>query len=169
MATKLDMSRMGDLADPVHDKTPWNPSRKAMKRVPQPHRPIPTECPHCAGRVECVKNSEIYNGMEYGDWPWAYLCRNQECGAYVGLHPFTSIPLGTLATFEIREARKVAKGHFMKLHWPSHAKAPFKTRTEAYVWLREAMGLSAEDCHFALFNVKQCMDAIALILERLRK
>jgi len=161
---KFDMER---LLEPQHGKTPWNPSRKAVARVKDP-LPAPTVCPHCGGKVECVKNSEIYNGMEYGDWPWVFLCRNEHCGAYVGLHPFTGIPLGTLATFEIREARKVAKSHFNKLHWPSHTRAPFKDRSEAYAWLGKAMGISAAECHFAMFDVPRCMQAIEVIMEKLK-
>lgn len=156
-----------------HEKTPWNPSRKATARVKDP-LPIPTVCPHCGGKVECVSNAEIYNGTEYGEWSWAYLCRNKDCGAYVGLHPFTALPLGTLATFEIREARKVAKTHFNKLFAPpwqkgkAQLKYKFKDRTEAYAWLQLAMGLPASECHFAMFDVAQCMKAIEVILEKLK-
>ncbi len=41
------------------------------------------------------------------DWPWVYICEG--CGSYVGMHPFTDIPLGTLADAATREARKECK------------------------------------------------------------
>lgn len=160
------------LAERDHGKTPWNPSRKATKRVPLPHLPMPTVCPHCGGAVECVKNSEIYNGMEYGDWPWAFLCRG--CGSYVGLHPFTGIPLGTLATREIREARKASKTEFKKLHPPAWItgravqRYPFPSRTEAYEWLAGALKITKEECHFGLFDVARCEAAAAVIKEKLK-
>ena len=61
--------------------------------------PVPTECRYCNGPVELVENSEIYR-RNYGKWPYAYLCRS--CDAYVGLHPNTLIPLGSLANRELR-------------------------------------------------------------------
>lgn len=45
-------------------------SRRALKRVKNP-LPAPTECRYCGGCVELVSNSEIYNGREYGEWPYA--------------------------------------------------------------------------------------------------
>lgn len=127
--------------------TPQSPSRRAVARVTNP-LPVPTECPHCADRVELVDNAEIY-GRSFGEWPWAYLCRG--CRAYVGLHPFTDIPLGTLATAEIRAARKRAKAAFNPL-WKSGR----MTRSEAYRWLGAQLGLDEAHTHIGWFDVAQC-------------
>ena len=86
-------------------------SRSALKRVRD--RLVPPTCCHfCKGEVQLVSNGHIY-GREYGEWPYAYMCVG--CGAYVGVHPHTDLPLGTLADSFTREARKVAKTPFMTL------------------------------------------------------
>ncbi|MFG8677889.1 zinc-finger-containing protein [Pseudomonas aeruginosa] len=73
-------------------------SRGALKRIKHP-QPIPTGCPHCGGLVRLVSNRVIY-GREYGDWPYAYACTGTGCGAYVGLHPDTDVPLGICESCE---------------------------------------------------------------------
>lgn len=134
----------------AQEKTPWNPSRKAIERVRNP-LPVPTECPHCRGAVAVVGNAEIY-GREYGEWPWAYLCRG--CGAYVGMHPGTGIPLGTLATEEIRLARKKFKAPFVRLY-----ESGLMDRSEAYRRLAEALGIPVAECHFGWFDAAMCAKA----------
>ena len=138
--------------------TPWNPSRKAIARVRNP-LPVPDTCHLCGECCGIVNNSEIY-GREYGEWPWAVLCAG--CGAYVGLHPFTGIPLGTLANAEMRDARKRAKALFNPL-WQSGE----MTRTEAYHWLAHAMGIpDVEECHIGWFNVEECNKVVSVVLAR---
>lgn len=126
-------------------------SRRALNRINHP-APIPAAC-NCCGRagVELVNNGEIYNGRSYGEWPYAYLCRN--CGAYVGLHPGTDIPLGTLADKPLRDDRQKGKAVFNQL-WRDHM-----TRTQAYAWLAQAMRIAPEECHFGLFDSEQCLQA----------
>lgn len=132
--------------------TPWNPSRRAVARVTNP-LPVPTQCRHCGGVCSIVSNKVIY-GREYGEWPWAVVCAG--CKAYVGLHPFTGIPLGTLATAEIRKARKLAKDVFNPL-WQSGE----MSRTEAYQWLAKALGITnPEECHIGWFDTDQCMAVV---------
>lgn len=137
-------------------------SRKALKRVKNP-LPAPTECPYCGpgSRVFLVNNSAIYNGRSYGDWPFAYLCRS--CGAYVGLHPDTDLPLGTLADRELRLARSENKAHFNAL-----MKKLGLSRNEAYQSLAEQMGISVEDCHWGWFDLDQCKRAGRICQENLR-
>lgn len=130
-------------------KTPLNPSRKATARVKDP-LPVPTTCPHCQSPVELCSNAKIY-GREYGDWPWAYRCTNEDCDSYVGIHPYTSIPLGTLATYEIRQARIEAKATFNPI-WKSKA----MTRSKAYAWLAGELGIPVGECHIGWFDEEQC-------------
>ena len=103
-----------------------------------------------------VCNSKIYGKM-YGKWPWAYKCRS--CFAYVGIHEYTDIPMGTLANHEMREARKHAKAVFNPL-WQSGD----MTRSQAYEWLAEQMQIPKSQCHIAMFDVQQCNAAIQCIL-----
>jgi len=152
--------------------TPWNPSRKATARVKNP-LPPPTECPHCFdhstgkpyGNIDIVNNEEIY-GRSYGEWPWVYQC--QQCEAYVGIHPFTNIPLGTLADGPTRQARKRCKEPFENLH-----RSGRMTRREAYQQLADKMGIPVERCHFGWFDIDQCNQAAeaarSIFLESTRK
>lgn len=134
-------------------------SRKALARV-KDVMPIPTECPYCQGPVVLTHNSEIYHGKSYGHWPYVYLC--QPCNAYVGLHPDTNLPLGTLATRALREARFAGKHQFIEL-----SKRRGWTRNQSYAWLAQAMGISKETCHWAWFTITQANHAKALCREHL--
>lgn len=129
-------------------------SRRALKRVKNP-LPTPTICRYCSGSVELVSNSEIYNGREYGDWPYAYLCT--DCKAYVGLHPSTDIPLGTLAAPALRKDRNTAKDAFHRVK----DQRGF-SRTLAYQWLAGKMGIEVSVCHFGWFEQDDCSKALAI-------
>lgn len=143
--------------------TPWNPSRRATARVKAP-LPAPTHCRYCGARVSIVNNSEIY-GKPHGDWPWLFLCGNRLCRAYVGLHPFTNIPLGTLADGPTREARGQAKQVFNPIWQSGHM-----TRTEAYQWLASQLGIgNVDECHIGYFDVAVCHRVVAACLELARK
>ena len=129
-------------------------SRRALKRVKNP-LPIPETCRYCGPKTPVFigHHEEVYGyGRSYGDWPYVYLCEN--CGAYVGLHPATDIPLGTLADAELRQARKENKGAFMAL-----IKGYVMSRTEAYQWLADRLGIPVSECHWGWFDLEQCRRA----------
>lgn len=130
-------------------------SRRALKRVKDRLDP-PTKCDCCGGKVELVNNSEIYNGRSYGDWPYAYRCA--DCGAYVGLHPQTDLPLGTLADYATRAARKQKK-----LFIPLIQSRFGGDREAAYQWLADGMGIEKRLCHWGIFTVEQCNQAACFI------
>lgn len=136
-------------------------SKTAERRV-RDRLPIPTSCPHCHGVVVFANNAEVY-GRAYGDWPWLYLCQNAQCRAYVGTHPNTALPLGTLATADIRLARKKAKEPFDRL-WQSGQ----MSRTNAYSWLAGKLGIPVAACHFGWFDAEQCAVALAVLTEALQ-
>ena len=142
-------------------KSPWNPSRRAIARVLNPI-PAPTVCPYCASPVSIEGNSAVY-GKPYGHWPWVYLCQGEGCCAYVGMHPFTNIPLGTLADEATRSARKLSKELFNPL-WARGEGT--MSRTEAYEWLAAQLGIPVAECHFGWFDVAMCRRAYRAILDR---
>lgn len=133
-------------------------SRRALKRVKNP-LPVPTNCRYCAGNVELINNSKIY-GREFGEWPYAYRC--DDCGAYVGLHPSTDIPLGTLATAQLRKDRNLSKDMFHKVR----ERRGF-TRSLAYEWLAGKMGIPVGQCHFGWFDQDECALAMGHCVEDL--
>lgn len=128
-------------------------SRRALKRVKDRLEP-PVKCDCCDGdSVDLVSNSEIYNGREYGEWPYVYLCLN--CGAYVGLHKFTDLPLGTMADKKTREARKKKQAFSRAIYIRFNGDT-----SEAYKWLAKKMGISTKICHFGFFSIEQCDEVV---------
>ena len=119
-----------------------------MGEIPSISSPI--LCPYCSKPAEFVDSAEIYHGRSYG---MLYLCR--PCDAYVGCHPDGS-PLGVLANKELRTWRKNAHAcfdHFWKNEKPM-------SRSDAYTWLAEQMGIESKDGHIGMFNVDQCRKVI---------
>jgi hypothetical protein len=112
--------------------------------------------------VKLVSNSVVYKGREYGDWPYMYDCRL--CDAYVGLHPDTDIPLGTMAVKALREARKSSKAVFIKMY-----ESKTWTRKTAYAWLAKELGIDAGECHFGWFNELDCQRASVLCNSEISK
>lgn len=134
-------------------------SRRALKRVTNP-LPTPTECRYCHGNVVLTANDVIY-GNTYGDWPYVYLCK--QCDAYVGLHPATDIPLGTLANKALRRKRLQTKGAFYA--YLQNAKL---TRDAGYKWLSARTGIPPAECHFGHFDIEECDAIRTLLLDQLR-
>ena len=110
----------------------------------------PTICRYCGSPVVFTSNAEIY-GREYGDGK-CYLCRN--CKAFVGVHPGTDTPLGTLANAELREWRKPLR---------------ITTRYKAYGWLAEQLHISREYTHIGMFEKEECEETIRLSKIRIEK
>lgn len=121
---------------------------------------IPETCTLCGGECTVTTNKVIY-GRDYGAYPWIVLCGL--CGARVGFHPKTNVPLGTLADEPTRSARKVSKAYFMDQIGPGKR---FLGRTAAYTWLAGEMNLKSYECHFGWFDEDQCEEVIN-ILDRL--
>ena len=116
----------------------------------------PQRCPFCRSSVSLIDSATIY-GLNYG---FIYLCdRFPHCDARVGCHPGTITALGTLANQELRRWRSLAHRHFDPL-WQSGV---FSSRQIAYKWLSKAMKLPLEKTHIAMFNIRQCKRAIALV------
>lgn len=117
---------------------------------PRCQLPAPETCRFCQSHVHYVNNKEIY-GRSYGRWPYAYLCSNKECGAFVGVHPNTQIPMGTLADAATRAARKEAHSVFDQI-W----KTNLMKRGEAYKWLAKRLDIEKWRCHIAWFDTVTC-------------
>ena len=117
-------------------------SRSSLKRVTDNLPPI-TQCP-CGGTVSIKHHNYIY-GMAYSDWPWVYFC--EDCRAYVGMHPHTDLPLGTLANAVVRKARKRERVAFTELQdWLG------VNQNEMREWLAGQMQMPVEQCHWAMFD-----------------
>ncbi len=122
----------------------------------------PTICRYCGNHVVLTSNKEIY-GREFGNGK-IYLCRN--CGAFVGTHPGTDIPLGTLANEELREYRKEAHFWFDRI-WKRPTR--ITTRYKAYGWLALKMELPREKTHIGMFEKEQCIKVVELVKQRFKE
>lgn len=135
-------------------------SRRAIKRVRAP-LPTPETCDCCgSGAVVLTKNSEVYRGRSFGYWPFVYLCKH--CGAYVGLHPGTDIPLGTLADKRLRDARKRGKAAFLEI-----LDALDLPREQAYRWLAHKLEIPEQECHWGWFGLNRTWRASAICISEL--
>ncbi len=114
---------------------------------------VPTTCHYCQEAVELVNNKVFYGGQEYG-WPLAYRCVG--CGARVGCHPGTDIPLGTLADETTMKARQMAHAAFDPL-W--RGKTNWH-RQAAYRALARVMGV--RQAHISHFDARECARVIEL-------
>lgn len=137
-------------------------SAAQAKKVTNP-LPVPTICPHCGCAVERVSNSVIYR-KEFGPWPFAYKCVSAPCDSYVGLHPKTDIPLGTLANKAMRAARKQAKAMLSPM-WEVDG----MEKTAVYAWLARKMGITdVNHCHIGWFDEKQCAQVVQICIDNKR-
>lgn len=137
-----------------------NINLNAVAKVKNP-LPVPTTCNICGHGVRLATHQEVY-GRDFSDWPYLYYC--DDCGAYVGIHPFTDIPLGTLADLSTRSARKHCKEPFERI-W----RCGYMKRREAYAWLAEALNIPVEECHFGWFDVSRCYQARGLCQTKIKE
>lgn len=114
-------------------------------------------CDYCRTPAEFIDSAIIY-GKSYG---MIYYCPN--CGAYVGCHKGTDIPLGRLANKELRDWKMKAHDAFDPI-WKSHK----MRRKLAYKWLSEQMGIPWEKTHIGMFDVEQCKQVIQICNAALR-
>ncbi|HYW76711.1 MAG TPA: zinc-finger-containing protein [Gammaproteobacteria bacterium] len=116
----------------------------------------PERCDVCGGRVVLADTGQVY-GPAYAGKGQGYLCMSLACRAYVGCHPGTDVPLGTMADRETRQARRRAHAAFDPL-W---RRTP-GMRRRAYAWLADQLGLAREECHIGLFDKDTCERVISL-------
>ena len=116
-------------------------------------------CPYCGKRSSLVKGSKIYPRRRDLSEKAFYLCR--PCWAYVGTHPDTTVPLGTLANEALRLERSRTHAIFDPIWKEGHL-----TRPQAYAWLAAELGISSNACHIAKFDLETCKKAIHICAGR---
>lgn len=112
-------------------------------------------CPHC-GRVSRLTNgAEVYPHRPDLHKKKFYLC--SPCNAFVGCHPGTTKALGSPANAPLRSARQFAHSAFDPI-WRDGS----KSRTRAYKWLANELGIPAAKCHIGMFDEATCERVVAL-------
>lgn len=126
-------------------------------------------CTHCADKEESLKcycgkealhhpdTSVIYGGRVYGNkGVWYCPDYNNGCDGWVGTHP-NGEPLGRLKNKASRELAKQCHALFDSM-WRSK-----NQRNKMYQWLAKEMGLTADECHFAVMTDDQLKQAIIIL------
>lgn len=115
-------------------------------------------CPYCGNKPVLKDSIEIY-GQSYG-----LIWHCEPCGAYVGVHKGTEVPLGRLANGVLREYKKQAHAAFDVIwqHKISRSMSKKVARGETYNWLAEQMGMEPKDCHIGMFDENQCVEVIKI-------
>ena len=114
--------------------------------------------------IECGSVARITTGREvYPGHPQFHEKRYWKCpkcaDAYCGCHPGSTMPLGGPAGRKTREARAFAHGAFDTL-WKSPSAE--MSRSEAYQWLADEMGLPAAQCHIGMMTEQEAHRVAAL-------
>jgi hypothetical protein len=116
-------------------------------------------CDYCDKPARLVRGNVIYPSMKDLHHKQYWHCA--PCEAHVGCHPNTSKPLGRLANASLRAAKMRAHEAFDPL-WKSQE----MTRTDAYAWLAEALGISKANCHIGMMDDNMCMRVVTVCVER---
>lgn len=146
--------------------------------IPHGERLKPGWCQHCGQECRDRLGADIYPNRP--DLAAKVIWECVFCGARVGTHEdgkHKGLPLGTAANSELRRARVILHGRVDPL-WerafedypdarsqlgPERIKAMAiikrTARKRVYEFLQEAMGLSEEHCHVAMFSLEECRQA----------
>ena len=120
-------------------------------------------CPYC-GKKAVFMTSKEYYGKDYGTN--LYMC--YPCDARIGTHQRTANPLGTMAKPELRKLRMEVHRLFDPM-WKPKYKGNGKsqmTRSEAYRWLMDTMGIEKAKAHIGMFDEEQCRKLIAVLEQK---
>jgi len=112
-------------------------------------------CPYCHQTAKLVIGEQIYPNSKDLHKNKYWLC--VPCDAYVGTHKQTFKPLGRLANAELRRWKIRAHETFDPL-W----KNGNKTRSQAYYWLSQQLGIPYKFCHIAMFDIKMCSKVVKI-------
>jgi len=119
-------------------------------------------CQYCNRPAELQNQDDksLYGGRNFGP---IWVCK--PCQAWVGCHPRTTIPLGTLADKQLRAARIAAHAAFDPV-WQRRQVLKKTTKNEsrdaAYKWLAQRLGINESRCHIALFDLETCAQVIVI-------
>ena len=109
-----------------------------------------TYCPYCGSRTELRSADGIYHDNK--DDTMLYVCKNYpRCDTYVRVIPGTTQPMGTLANGPLRALRIEAHRSFDQLYTSG-----IMTRSEAYQWLSDMIGLPLKKAHIGDMGEYYC-------------
>lgn len=120
------------------------------------------DCPYCDKPAILVTGKEIYPHREdlYDKKFWS--C--EPCDAYVGCHKNSRkhAPLGRLASKNLRQLKSIAHSHFDPI-WRGRE----MSRSNAYQYLADRLGIDKRDCHIGMFDENTCRKVIQIMKQDL--
>lgn len=111
-------------------------------------------CPYCGSPAILKDASYVYGDKSRGGR--VYVCSHYpRCDSYVGVHPGTNLPKGTLANKELRLKRIQAHQIFDQI-W----KQKILTKADAYRWIADKFCLNDSQAHIGHFSNYMCDQVI---------
>lgn len=124
-------------------------------------------CDYCSRPSAATTGATIYPHRPELSRLQFFAC--EPCGAWVGCHDGTSVPLGRLADASLRKARSEAHRAFDPI-WKKQMEetrcSKRRARDQAYTWLAREMNLPVQECHIGAFDEGHCRAAITLCRAR---
>ena len=123
-------------------------------------------CPYCQMPAELALASDHLYGRDFGP---VWECR--PCEAWVGVHPGTTKPLGTLANAKLRKARRRAHEAFDPLWQAQLRRKPiqrWEARRNWYQWLSHKLNIPFDDCHIGMMGIEDCQRVVTECLRKRR-
>lgn len=114
---------------------------------------IPVSCDACDSQKIALQSRSLMGIRTSGKWPLVWHC--ETCGAMVGCHTGTDIPLGLMADRITRDARYRAHKAFDPLWKNGHM-----VKANAYAWMAKVLGIPFEQAHIGMLNETQCEQLI---------
>ena len=113
------------------------------------NHPLPLRS-DCGGTAILRDASFVYGTHSHGGQ--VYVCSHYpSCNSYVGVHPGTKIPKGTLANRELRQKRIQAHRIFDQI-WQQG----ILSKPEAYRWVADKFCLTDKQAHIGQFSNYMC-------------
>lgn len=120
-------------------------------------------CPYCGSKAVLRDASFIYGSKSSGGL--VYVCSHYPtCDSYVGVHPGTTTPKGTLANKELRRKRIEAHRMFDQI-W----KLGIRSRSGAYRWMAHVFRLESQQAHIGQLDDSGCNQLILEAAKMLHK
>jgi hypothetical protein len=116
-------------------------------------------CDYCGQPAVLVTGAEVYPHRP--DLADKVLWQCSPCRAHVGCHRGTDTPLGRLANGTLRALKRAAHDAFDPL-WLTGA----LSRSAAYAWLAEALGIPRDECYIGMFDEATCERVVEVCRRR---
>lgn len=132
-------------------KSKRSKTKKRIQPTPKPN------CPYCLKKSILMGGNKLY-GQERLKYRLFYVC--QPCKAWVGCHPDSDRPLGTIAKPALRRLRREVHRQLDPLWQKGKI-----NRHRLYKKLAQKMEIDPKDCHVGFMDEPLCKKALRAVAE----